>query len=137
MTHTATEEARVTGQETKDNKRDMEETKYLQAGGVTEKALRAAGFTGDLLRENINSWLRKDHSTHISVMIGSDCDREGSHVFYMPGVTSFDNKSVCYMTPYGDTEFDTAEDAFDTAVVFCLNHFGPDGRVYSEEDIDE
>lgn len=115
----------------------MEETEYLQAGGVTEKALRAAGFTGDLLRENINSWLRRDHSTHISVMIGTDCDREGSHIFYIPGVTSFDDKSVCYMTPYGDNEFDTAEEAFDAAVVFCLNHFGPDGRVYSEEDVDE
>lgn len=137
MTRTATEEARVTGRETKDNKRDMEETKYLQAGGVTEKALRAAGFAGDLLRENINSWLRRDHSTHISVMIGSDCDREGSHIFYIPGVTSFDDKSICYMTPYGDTEFDEAEEAFDAAVVFCLNHFGPDGRVYSEEDVDE
>ena len=104
---------------------------------AADRALRDAGYMGPLQRESIAAWLLSNHSTHISVMIGTDCDREGSHVFYAPSVASFTDDSMCFMTPYGDTEFDSPDEAFDLAVVFCLNHFGPDGRVYSEEDLDD
>lgn len=67
------------------------------------------------------AWLREKHNIHISVTIGADVDNP-NYIFYWAGIAKFDNKSVSYIDPFGEEEFNSNEEAVEVAIKYCLEN---------------
>ena len=65
-------------------------------------------------------WLREVHNLHISISVGLDSDTE-QHYFFAPFVHRFKKSGVDYITPFSD-DFDTAEEAAEASIKYCLEN---------------
>ena len=66
-------------------------------------------------------WLREVHKIHISIEIGFDVDNH-QYYFFIPSVCRFSDKSGEYENPFGEKEFDTYEQACESAIKYCLEN---------------
>ena len=64
-------------------------------------------------------WLREVHHLHISIEMGFDVDNH-QYFFFVPSVCKFSSKTGEYQTPFGETEFDTYEEAVESVIKYCL-----------------
>lgn len=67
----------------------------------------------------VMKWLREEHHLHISVEMGFDVDNH-QYFFFVPSVCKFSSKTGEYQTPFDETEFDTYEEACESAIKYCL-----------------
>ena len=66
-------------------------------------------------------WLREVHHLHISIEMGFDVDNH-HYYFFSPSICKFSSKTGEYQTPFGETEFDTYEEAAEAAIKYCLKN---------------
>ena len=92
---------------------------------ITEEELCQIGLSGwtNLSAPTLwaaMKWLREVHNLHISISVGLDSDTE-QHYFFAPFVHRFKKSGVDYITPFSD-DFDTAEEAAEAGIKYCLEN---------------
>ena len=99
-------------------------TFYTEEGTEMESAYVVPSNFSPIYRPTLQmamKWLREVHHLHISIEMGFDVDNH-QYFFFVPSVCKFSSKTGEYQTPFGETEFDTYEEAAEAAIKYCLKN---------------
>ena len=97
-------------------------TFYTEEGTEMESAYVVPSNFFPIYRPTLQmamKWLREVHHLHISIEMGFNVDNH-QYYFFSPSICKFSSKTGEYQTPFGETEFDTYEEAAEAAIKYCL-----------------